>query len=247
MNHQKKRCWGCKSLNVILWGKQKDKQRFKCKNCGLLFTDKKPEQCLKNRLFWFKKWVIERLTYKTLVRDSGYSKDTLQRTFYAILEQAPKIKIIQRNNVNLRMDATYFQKFCLVCYQDDFDGYTQLIRFTDKEYYFEMKEDLENFIKLGIQIESVTTDGHKSILKAIKKAIPDAKVQRCLVHIHRMRLIWLTRYPKHIAGQELRSIVLMLLEIKTENDKAFCIQEFNHWFERQCVWHDSIETRGFRV
>lgn len=67
------------------------------------------------------------------------------------------------------MDATYFKKFCLVCYQDDFDGYTQLIRFTDKEDYLEMKEDLENLIKLGIQIESITTDGHKSILKAIKK------------------------------------------------------------------------------
>lgn len=130
------------------------------------------------------------------------------------------------------MDATYFQKFCLVCYQDDYDGYTQLIRFTDKEDYFEMKEDLENLIKLGIQIESVTTDGHKSILKAIKNAIPDVKVQRCLVHIQRMCLIWLTRYPKHIAGQELRRIVLMLLKIKTENDKTYWIQEFNHWFER---------------
>ncbi len=186
-----------------------------------MFTQNRPEQRLKNKFIWFKKWILERQTYKTLTRDSGYSKDTLQRTFYAILEQAPKVKIIQRNNVNLRMDATYFEKFCLVCYQDDFDGYTQLIRFTDKEDYFEMKEDLENLIKLGIQIESVTTDGHKSILKAIKKAVPDAKVQRCLVHIQRMCLIWLTRFPKHIAGQELRNLVLMLLKIKTENDKTF--------------------------
>lgn len=197
-----------------------------------MFTQNRPEQRLKNRFIWFKKWILERQTYKTLTRDSGYSKDTLQRTFYAILEQAPKVKIIQRNNVNLPMDATYFEKFCLVCYQDDYDGYTQLIRFTDKEDYFEMKEDLENLIKLGIQIESVTTDGHKSILKAIKKAVPDAKVQRCLVHIQRMCLIWLTRFPKHIAGQELRSLVLMLLKIKTENDKTFWLQEFNQWFSR---------------
>ena len=33
----------------------------------------------------------------------------------------------------------------------------------------EIKEDLDNLIKLGVQIESITTDGHKSILKAIKK------------------------------------------------------------------------------
>ena len=198
----------------------------------MLFTNNRPEQRLKNRFVWFKKWILERQTYKTLTRDSGYSKDTLQRTFYAILKQAPVIKIIKRNDVNLRMDATYFKKFCLVCYQDDFDGYTQLIRFTDKEDYLEIKEDLENLVKLGIQIESITTDGHKSILKAIKNALPEAKVQRCLVHIQRMCLIWLTRYPKHIAGQEIRKLVLMLLKIKSQNDKMFWIQEFNDWFER---------------
>lgn len=93
-----------------------------------------------------------------------------------------------------------------------------------------MKEDLENLIKLGLQIESVTTDGHKSILKALKNAVPEAKVQRCLVHIQRMCLLWLTRYPKHIAGQELRSIVLKLLKIQTQNDKLFWIQEFENWY-----------------
>ena len=129
------------------------------------------------------------------------------------------------------MDATYFVKFCMICYQDDFDGYTQLIRFADNENYQEMKEDLENLIKLGIQIESITTDGHKSILKAIKKEVPKAKVLGCLVHIQRMCLLWLTRYPKHIAGQELRSIVLKLLKIQTENDKMYWIQEFNQWYE----------------
>lgn len=36
-----------------------------------------------------------------------------------------------------------------------------------------------------------------------------------------MSLLWLTRYPKHIAGAELRKIVLMLMKIKTENDKRY--------------------------
>lgn len=134
------------------------------------------------------------------------------------------------------MDATYFERFCLICYQDNSDGYTQLIRFTDNEDYLEMKEDLENLIKLGIQIESITTDGHKSILKAIKSAIPEAKVQRCLVHIQRMCLLWLTRYPKHIAGQELRKIVLMLLKIQTQNDKTYWIEEFNNWYIRHKLY-----------
>lgn len=47
------------------------------------------------------------------------------------------------------MDATYFSSFCLVAYQDHYDGYTQLIRFSDGEHYSEIKEDLDNLIKLG--------------------------------------------------------------------------------------------------
>jgi len=120
----------------------------------------------------------------------------LQRIFYTFLEQSPEVKIIKRSSVHLRMDATYFKQVCLVCYQDHEDGYTQLIRVTDGEHYTEIKEDLDNLIKLGVQIESITTDGHKSALKAIRKTFPDVTVQRCLVHIQRMCLLWLTRFPK---------------------------------------------------
>ena len=145
------------------------------------------------------------------------------------MEKAPRIKIIKRDHVHFRVDATYFAKFCLICYQDDSDGYTQLLRFTDGEHYEEIREDLANLVKLGIQIESITTDGHKSTLKAIKKSVPDAIVQRCLVHIQRMCLLWLTRYPRHVSGQELRKLVLLILKIKTENDRIYWTREFLRW------------------
>lgn len=219
-------------MDVILWGKQQGKQRFKCKNCGILFCNNRPEQKIKNRFVWFKKWILERQTYKTLCRDSGYSKDTLQRTFYKILETSPVLKIIKREGVNLRMDATYFAQFCLVAYQDDYDGYTQLIRFTDGEHYEEIKEDLSNLLLLGVKLESITSDGDKSILKAIKKTDKNIIIQRCLVHIQRMCLIWLTKYPKHQSGQELRRHVLLLLKIKTNNDKNWWINELNLWYEK---------------
>jgi len=229
---QKKRCWSCGSLSVIGWGIRNEKQRFKCLNCGIFFTWNKPEQRVRNRFIWFRKWVLERQTYRTLSRESGYSIDTLQRTFYSILEQAPRTKIIKRERVNLRMDATYFNQFCLVAYQDAYDGYTQLIRFTDGEHYEEIKEDLTNLIRLGVQLESITTDGHKSVLKAIRKSVPDVIVQRCLVHIQRMCLLWLTRYPKHASAQQLRRIILLLLKIKTINDRLFWVNELEEWYQR---------------
>jgi len=82
-------------LAVIGWGKRQGKQRFKCSDCGVLFTYNNPKKRLENRFVWFKKWVLERQTFKTLSRDSGLSIDTLQRTFYAFLEQAPEVKILR--------------------------------------------------------------------------------------------------------------------------------------------------------
>jgi hypothetical protein len=219
-------------LEVIRWGTRQKKQRFKCKICGILFTRNDAAQRLENRFIWFRKWVLERQTFKTLSRDSGLSIDTLQRTFYAFLAQAPAVKILKRPHVHLRLDATYFEQFCLLCYQDHQDGYTQLIRFTDGEHYREIKEDLDNLIKLGVQIESITTDGHKSMLRAIRKSLPDVPAQRCLIHIQRMCLLWLTRFPKHQAGVELRALVLMLLRIKTGNDQLYWTRELQAWYSR---------------
>lgn len=187
---------------------------------------------MENRFIWFKKWILERQTFKTLSRDSRLSIPTLRRIFYAFLEQFPTIKIRKRRGVHLRMDATYFERFCLLCYQDHEDGYMQLIRFSDGEHYQEIKEDLGNLIQLGVHIESITCDGHKGILKAIKKSLPDVTVQRCLVHIQRMCLLWLTRNPKHEAGAELRRLVLLLLQIKAQNDRLYWTQELERWYSR---------------
>ena len=197
-----------------------------------MFTRNDPNQRFKNRFIWFRKWILERQTFKTLSRDSGLSIDTLQRIFYAFLERSPTVKILKRSNIHLRLDATYFEQFCMLCYQDHDDGYTQLIRFSNGEHFGEIKEDLDNLIKLGVHIESITTDGHKSILKAIKKSLPDVIVQRCLVHIQRMCLLWLTRFPKHDAGMELRRLVLLLLQIKTENDRIYWAKELEQWYQR---------------
>ena len=229
-------------MDVIRWGKRLGRQRFRCRNCDVFFTRNRPGQRLKNRFVWFRKWILERQTFKTLSRDSGLSKDTLQRIFYAYLEKSPTVGIIHRTDVHLRVDATYFKKFCLVCYQDHEDGYAQLIRFTNGEHFEEIKEDLNNLIQLGVQIESITTDGHKSILKAIKKLLPEAIVLRCLIHIQRTCLLWLTRFPQHLAGIELRRLVLQLLNIKTDNDRLYWTQQLSVWHERHKAY---LQERTF--
>jgi hypothetical protein len=78
--------------------------------------------------------------------------------------------------------------------------FTQLYRLTSGEYYSEIKEDLDNLQSLNINIESITCDGHRSILKAIKLSCKDVIVQRCVVHIERECQIWLTTNPRSTPG-----------------------------------------------
>lgn len=48
------------------------------------------------------------------------------------------------------------------------------------EHYEEIREDLENLKALNIQIDSVTCDGHRAILKAVRKVCKgQVIIQRC--------------------------------------------------------------------
>ena len=230
-NIKKKRCWACKSFNTIKWGKQNNKQRYKCNDCGILFTNKNKQVSLSNKFIWFEKWVIKRRTIEDLASESGYSERTLKRLFSIYLSKPPTLSVYPSEKVNLLIDGTYFRNgICLVLYRDYHIKFTQLYRLTDGEHYSEIKEDLLNLLKLGVQIESITCDGHKSIIKAVKEVFPDIPMQRCLVHIQRDCRIWLTKNPQSIAGYKLREIVSKLHLINTYNELSFWLLDLHNWF-----------------
>jgi transposase-like protein len=107
---------------------------------------------------------------------------------------------------------------------------TQLYRLSDNEHSEEIREDLANLKALNIQIESITCDGHRAILKAIKRVFKGkVPVQRCLVHIQRMSRIWLTQEPKSIAGQELLRITQKIHTIETELQRQTWLRSLYDW------------------
>ena len=177
--------------------------------------------------------MLERLTYRYLVIDSGYSKATLERKFKQYLSKAPAFQIKRNYGANIIMDATYFKgDFCLMLYYDFELKYCQMFRFATKEVYTEIKEDLENMKILGIEIKSITSDGNMAILKAIKAVYPDVIHQRCVVHIQREANIWLRKKPVNEASITLKLIVRLISAIKTTNDKIEWIRLFEKWFKK---------------
>jgi AraC-like DNA-binding protein len=198
-----------------------------------LFTWTNHNVAVSNRFVWFKKWVSGRHTLQQLSPLSGCSVRTLKRYFHDYLGKPPVFSVYPSERVNLLIDGTYFSNdLCLVIYRDNTIKFTQLYRLTTGEWYEELKEDLENLLSLNVQIESITCDGHKALLKAIKSTCPDVIVQRCLVHIQRMCRIWLTMRPKTVPGMELRHIVSKLHAIKTTEDRDYWIVSLVQWHQR---------------
>jgi len=208
-----------------------------------LFTYNNPKTRLSNQRHWFKEWIINRKTIKQISRESGYCERSLKELFSIYLKELPVLSVKPSEKVNLLIDGTYFSNnMCLIIYRDNTIKFTQLYRFSDGERYQELKEDLENLIKLGVQIESITCDGHKALLKAIKKACKGVVVQRCLVHIQRMCKIWLTMRPQSEAGFSLRQIVNQIHKIENHQQWGEWIVTLIKWHE---IYHDFIYEKSY--
>jgi len=180
---------------------------------------------------WFEDWVIGKQTLDRVSKQSGYSKSKVQRLFRHYLNTPPEFSIPQKESVHIIIDGTYFSSdICLVVYRNSEVKCTQLYRLSDNERYQEIKEDLENIHALNIRIQSITCDGHRAILKAIRKVFrKDIIVQRCVVHIQRMSRIWLTKAPQSVAGQELLRITQQIHRIATHEQKLYWLRALYDW------------------
>lgn len=175
---------------------------------------------------------MERQVYKYLVRDSGMSQSGIQRLFKEYLKSPPKVLIRSKGLVHLLIDATYFSNgLCLVLYYDYDIQYVQLFRETNGEKYKEIKEDLENLKRLGVDVYSVTCDGHRAILKAVKKAYPNAYIQRCLVHIKRQIKNNLSANPKLPCSQDLLNLSNQVTKLKTAESAQIWLQKIEDWYQ----------------
>jgi hypothetical protein len=216
----------------------------------MCFTIKNTSVKQQNQFVWFKKWIIERQVYKYLIRDIGISQSSLQNLFRTYLKQAPTTAIRSKKEVHLLIDASYFSnKLCLILYYDHDIRYVQLYRETNQEKYKEIKEDLENLKKLEVEVCSVTCDGHRAILKAVRKVFPEVYLQRCLVHIKRQVKNYLSQKPKLKEAKELLQISNRVTYIKTHEQRSEWLYAFYHWYQLNEVFINeqsrNIETGRF--
>lgn len=107
--------------------------------------------------------------------------------------------------------------------------YLQFYSLADRENFESFLIDLNLLKTAGMQLASITSDGKKGLIQAVKQVFPEAVHQRCLIHIQRMSLIYLTRFPKTEAGKMLRFLVRQLHEINSCPRRDIWLKLFYRW------------------
>ena len=242
---RRQRCPNCNSLDVIRWGNRNGRQRYQCNNCGALFTSRRPDVRTNNRFVWFRKWVLGKQSLATLSEESGYSERQLRRWFSEYLENVPEWTVTRHKGIHLLIDGTWLPDGrCIIVYRDYDRKSILYYHFGDDENEYEIASDLIMLREIGVTISSFTTDGSENIIRAIRYTHPHTLRQRCLVHIERECLSWLTQHPRTSAGIMLRRLVRQINNIRTNNDRIFWLRELDKWHEE---YTDFIRQKSVNI
>ena len=154
---------------------------------------------------------------------------TVRSRFKEYLNNPPTPRIKSNDCCQLIIDGTYHTDFCVLNYLDNDQKYLQFYNIVKYESYDNYLNDLELLKQSGLNIVSITSDGQRGLKKAISEVFPEVIHQRCIIHIQRMSLIYLTRNPKTEAGMMLRYWVKKLHKINTIEKRDYWIYQFNNW------------------
>ncbi len=180
---------------------------------------------------WFELWVVEGYSVRQLVNISRRGIWKIKGVVSAWLRQAPAATAADYPAVKyLLFDGTYFKhENCLMVAMDNAIGKVVAHSYCLRENYINACAVFNELKYSGVSPKSITIDGNISVIRALKAVWPDILIQRCLTHIQRQGLSWLRRRPQLMAGQDLRSILLTVTDIKTKKEKIKFINEFNQW------------------
>lgn len=161
---------------------------------------------------------------------SGYSKSKLHRIKDHWLGQLPKEDLDFSLFKYLLLDGTYFhKKGCLIIVMDVPTQKIIMNAYVDKESYASVYPLLQALHQQGLMPRSVTMDGHRHVIRAIKDIWPHVHIQRCLYHIQREGMRWLRTFPRTQAGKQLRLLLSQLNRIDTAKHQRNFFDSYATW------------------
>jgi hypothetical protein len=206
-----------------------------------MFVWKNKGKSLDKQKVWFRKWIMGKRTIAEIASEKKCSVNTIHRLFDNYLSHPPTPRIRENNNCHLMIDGTYDSEFCLLNYFDNDLKYLQYYEIVKTENYLDFKLGLELLKAAGLNIVSITSDGDKGLIMAINEVWPGVTHQRCIVHVQRMSLDYLTKFPRTPAGRELRIIVLDLHRVTDHEGRLAWVSRYRSW---EAQYHDFLNERN---
>lgn len=232
----KRTCSSCRSSRVVCWGHNKSgSQRFRCLNCGISQTLKRKDLVKRNRVPWLKYW-LSGSTVSVIARSSRRNQEIIRRSIRRFLDRTPAPSPKPNSCCHLIIDATWFNRSnCLLVYWDHDQQRVQWWRYTTSENGVEIAQDLQWLKDKGVSCASITSDGGTGLNTGVNLVYTNIPHQRCVVHIQRQGLAWLTRNPKTIPGQQLKPFIQELSTIETW-------EQANQWTKAVLDWEQRWNT-----
>ena len=192
-----------------------------------------PHNSTLHLLHWFELWITESCSIKLLCRLSGYSRSKLNNIKNYWLEQVPKEQSDYSAIRYMVYDATYFHKEgCLLNLMDAQSKKIIAHLYVVKESFREVYPWFMSLKHQGLNPLFITTDGERSVMRAMRLVWPQSKLQRCLYHLQHEGMRWLRSHPKTEAGRKLRALLARLSSIKTIEDRDIFISDYADWVSR---------------
>jgi hypothetical protein len=173
---------------------------------------------------------------------SRRSKKTIRKTIHWFLNYLPPPEPKVNFNCHLVIDATWFgRRHCFLIYWDADLEHAQWWRYATSENSNEIMQDLINLKKANVICSSITSDGGTGIRKAVEMVDPNIPHQRCITHVQRLGLAFLTRNPKTQAGQELRPLVKTIPQVENKQQRDVWVNQFLLWRTR---WDNFLKEKS---
>lgn len=207
-------------------------QRWRCTQCALSSIRSRLDCTNKARYQLFLSWLTGTHTLTDIAGAQNISRQTLTAWFMPYWQERPTAHSQTNPTTSISPPSI------LICDGIYLVGRTEavLIGRTITEvvsWIFAYQESYETwrifFHTLTFTPLTIVCDGQKGLSKAISECFPTAQIQRCIAHIIRFCLIYLTKCPKTSAGQALRTIVLTLSAVRTRRQRRRWIRSFRAW------------------
>lgn len=184
---------------------------------------------------WFKKWIIEGYSIRQLSQQSTHSSAKLYGIINYWLSHPPEDdRSVAKSCKHAIFDGTFLHRPNSIVIL--MDAQTNILldgKFGIKENSeYQIRSFFQPIKDIGFSPKSFTLDGNPQVIRVLRDIWPEAVIQRCLVHIQRQGLMWCRRFPKRTDAKHLRKLFQGITYIRTLEDRAKFLSDFEIWEQR---------------